>query len=56
MNNTLLQKYLREVVYPGVSSTDLTSNVSRRLIGLAPTYQEMTARLKAMIVAAGGTN
>lgn len=53
-NNTLLQKYALEVLYVGTGSTDLTTNVIRRLAALAP--GEMTARLKAMIVSAGGKN
>lgn len=50
-NNELLQVYLKETVYVAGPSADLTTNVARRLLELTG---EMTARLKAMTVSAGG--
>jgi hypothetical protein len=52
-NNSLLQTYLVGTVYLGSASTDLTTNMIRRLLELTG---EMTARLKAMVVSAGGSN
>lgn len=52
-NNSQLQVYLTTVVYIGTASTDLTTNIVRRLKELTG---EMTARLKSMIVSAGGSN
>jgi hypothetical protein len=46
-NNTLMQGYLV------AGSTDLTSDVVKNL---ATRVGEMTARMKALIVAAGGKN
>lgn len=51
-NNTGLQKRLLEVEYVGTGSTDLTTNLVRKLNAGTG---EMTARLKALIVAAGGS-
>jgi hypothetical protein len=50
--NSLEQVHLVTVVYAGGASADLTTNVSRRLKALAVPV-EMTARLKAMLLAAG---
>lgn len=52
-NNGLLQTYLTNVVYVASASADLTTNIVRRLRELTG---DMTARLKAMIVSAGGSN
>lgn len=52
-NNSLLQIYLVGTVYVGDASTDLTTNIMRRLRELTG---EMTARFKAMIVSAGSSN
>lgn len=52
-NNGRLQTYLTTVVYVGTASTDLTTNIIRRLAALTG---EMTARFKAMIVSAGTSN
>lgn len=45
--------YLINTVYAGVASTDLTSNIIRRLKQLSG---EMTARLKAIFSSAGSPN
>lgn len=52
-NASKLQNYLTQTVYVGTASTDTTTNIIRRLKALTG---EMTARLKAMIVSAGGSN
>lgn len=50
-NNGKLQNHLVGTVFAGTASTDLTTNVVRRIAALTG---EVTARLKAMLVAAGG--
>lgn len=55
-NDSLLQRYALEVLYIGTGSADLTTNVVMRLEALKTTIPEMTARLKAMVVSAGGKN
>lgn len=52
-NNGNLQVYFATVLYVGTSSTDLTTNLIRRLAALTG---DMTARLKAIIVTAGDKN
>lgn len=52
-NNSKLQTYLVGTVFVGTASTDLTTNIVRRLLQLTG---EMTARLKAMIVSSGTSN
>ena len=52
-NNEKLQIYLVGTVYVGTASTDLTTNIVRRLAALTG---EMTARLLGMIVSAGSKN
>jgi hypothetical protein len=52
-NNGTLQVYLTGTVYVGTASTDLTTNIMRRLKELSG---DMTARLKAMIVSGGDKN
>lgn len=52
-NNSKLQTYLTNTVYVGTASTDVTTNIIRRLKQLTG---EMTARFKAMIVSAGTSN
>lgn len=52
-NEGKMQTYLSTVVYVGSASTDLTTNIVRRLLQLSG---EMTARLKAMIVSSGTSN
>ena len=52
-NNSKMQVYFATVLYIGTSSTDLTTNIVRRLAALTG---EMTARLKSIIVSAGSSN
>lgn len=52
-DNELLQVYAVGTLFVGTSSSDLTTNILRRLAALTG---EMTARFKAMIVSAGGSN
>jgi len=52
-NNEKLQIYATDTLYVGTASTDLTTNIIRRLNALTG---DMTARLKAMIVSAGSKN
>lgn len=48
-----IQTYLTNTVYPGTASTDLTTNLIRRLKQLTG---DMTARLKAIVVSSGTSN
>lgn len=52
-NNEKVQVLLVGTTYLGQASTDLTTNICRRLRELTG---DMTARLKAIIVAAGSSN
>lgn len=52
-NNEMVQTLLVTVTYVGTASTDVTTNIVRRLKELTG---EMTARLKSIIVAAGTSN
>lgn len=51
--NDKIQKYLTGTVYVGTASSDLTTNLIRRLKELSG---DMTARLKAIIVSSGTSN
>jgi hypothetical protein len=51
--NAKMQIYFDQVLYVGTDSADLTTNLVRRLKELTG---EMTARFKAIIVAAGSSN
>lgn len=51
--NSLVQVYLVGTVYAGTASTDLTTNLTRRLAALSG---DMTARLQSIIVSAGSKN
>lgn len=53
--NAKLQVYAKNTLYIGTASNDLSYNIFHRMTDLAAT-REMTARLKAMIVAAGTSN
>lgn len=48
-----VQTYLTNTVFPASASSDLTTNLIRRLKALTG---DMTARLKAIIVSAGTSN
>lgn len=50
-HNAKLETYLTNTVYAGSASTDLTTNIARRLKELTG---DMTARLKSLIASAGG--
>lgn len=48
-----LENYFQTVLYIGTASLDVTTNITRRMAALTG---DATARLKAIIVAAGGSN
>lgn len=50
----MLQIYFKNVLYVGTASNDVTTNLVRRIGQL--THPEITARVKAIIVAAGTSN
>lgn len=52
-NEAKVQEYLNETVYPGTASTDVTTNIVRRLAALTG---DATARFITIIKAAGGNN
>lgn len=52
-NNSKLEVYFQNVLYVGTASLDVTTNLTRRMAALTG---DATARLKAIIVAAGGSN
>lgn len=50
-HNSKMGTYLTNTIYVGTASTDLTTNIARRLKELTG---EMTARFKAIVASAGG--
>lgn len=53
-NNEKVQNHLVGTVYAGTASTDLTTNVNRRIND--KTQPEHTARVKEIVTDAGGAN
>jgi hypothetical protein len=52
-NNSKMEVYFQTVLYVGSASLDVTTNITRRMAALTG---DATARLKAIIVSAGGKN